>query len=67
MHLLKNLMAFFTVREGEFTHLTQPVNLARLGEVTREGRLRIWVRLGRNEARVVYVMGSGVMDQTELK
>jgi len=68
-------MAFFTVREGEFTHLTQPVNLARLGEVkgaeawerTEEGRLRIWVRLGRNEARVVYVMGSGVMDQTELK
>jgi len=68
------LVAFFTVREGEFTHLTQPMNLAKLGEVkgaeawevTREGRLMMRVRLGRNEARVVYVMGSGVMDQTEL-
>ncbi len=59
------LVAFFTVTPGEFTHLTQPLNLERLGEVkgaeawekTEDGRLRLTVRLGRDEARVVFVVG----------
>jgi alpha-galactosidase len=58
------LVAFFTVKEGEFTHLTQPLAVDRVMEVKGaeawevvEGRLRIRVRLGRNEARVVFVRG----------
>jgi alpha-galactosidase len=59
------LVAFFTVTPGGFTHLTQPLNLERLGEVkgaeswekTEDGRLRLTVRLGRDEARTVFVVG----------
>jgi len=59
------LVAFFTVTPGEFTYLTQPLNLEKLGEVkgadgwekTEEGRLRLTVRLGRDEARTVFVVG----------
>jgi hypothetical protein len=59
------LVAFFTVKEGEFTHLSQPLDLAKLREVkgaehweaTAQGRLRMAVWLGRNEVRVVYVVG----------
>jgi alpha-galactosidase len=59
------LVAFFTVTPGEMTHLTQPLDLERLGEVkgadewdaTADGRLRLRVRLGRDEARTVFVVG----------
>jgi len=35
----------------------EEVKGAEAWEVTEEGRLRLKVRLGRNEARVVYLMG----------
>jgi alpha-galactosidase len=60
------LVAFFTVTPGAVTHLTQPMELARLQELrgadhwerTPEGRLKITVTLERNDARVVYVVGN---------
>lgn len=57
----RGLVAFFTVLPGTFTHLTQP--LQHLGkvqgadswEVTPDKRLKLTVRLNRNDARVVFV------------
>lgn len=59
------LVAFFTVAPGRVTHLTQPIRTDRLEavkgadawEATRDGRLRITVDLGRDDARVMVVVG----------
>lgn len=63
-HTASGLVAFFTVKEGAFTHLTQPLDVERVVEVKGadaweavDGRLRITVRLGRDGARVVWVRG----------
>jgi alpha-galactosidase len=62
------LVAFFTVKEGEFTHLTQPLAVEKIIEVKGaeawevvEGRLRITVRLGKDGARVVWVRGDNLL------
>jgi alpha-galactosidase len=59
----KGFVSFFTVTEGEFTHLTQPANFAGLSavkgadhwEATPDGRIKITVKLGRDDARVVFL------------
>ncbi|MBI4927695.1 MAG: alpha-galactosidase, partial [Anaerolineae bacterium] len=57
------LITFFTVTEGRFTYITQPLELTRLGEVkgadewemTHDGRLKITVNLDRDGARTVFL------------
>jgi alpha-galactosidase len=56
---------FFTVTPGTVTHVTQPLDLARLEgvngaeawEQTPNGRLKITVTLERDDAQIVYVNG----------
>ncbi len=58
------VVSFFTTAPGEFHHLTQPVNLEKLGEVkgadawelTHDGRLKLTVRLERDGARAVFLL-----------
>ena len=60
------VVIFFTVTPGTITHLTQPLDMARLEtvkgaqawETTPDGRLSITVNLERNDAKVVYVIGT---------
>ncbi len=59
----EGLVCFFTRAEGDFIHTTEPVNQELFShidgadhyEVTPEGRLKITVKLGKNEARPVFV------------
>jgi alpha-galactosidase len=56
------LVAFFTVTPGAITHITQPLDPAKLGQVVgadawewvEGGRVKLIVTLERNDARVVY-------------
>ena len=58
------VVVFFTVTEGTFTYLTQPLELSKLGEVkgadywemTPDGRLKLTVSLGRDGARTVFIL-----------
>ncbi len=58
------LVVFFTVTPGTFTYYTQPLDFDCLGEVIgadacergEGGRLKITVTLGKNGARIVYVV-----------
>lgn len=58
------LAAFFTVTPGTMIHYTQPLNLDNLGqvigadawEIAHGGRLKLTVTLGRDDARVVYLI-----------
>ena len=58
------VVVFFTVTEGTFTYLTQPLELSKLGEVkgadswemTHDGRLKLTVSLGRDGARTVFIL-----------
>ena len=60
------MIAFFTVAPGTFTHITAPLGVAALREVRGadaweimgDGRLKVTVTLGRDDARVVYVVGA---------
>lgn len=64
-HTSSGLVAFFTVTPGLIVHYTQPLDPDCLGqvlgadavEVLADGRLKISVEMGANDARVVYVMG----------
>ncbi len=56
------LVVFLTVKEGTFSHVTQPlewtdvvVEGADEWEVTAKGQLKLTVRLGRDGAKVVYI------------
>lgn len=59
------LIAFFTVAPGEYTYLTQPlavdklveVKSAEAWEITPDRRLRIRVKLEKDDARIVYLFG----------
>lgn len=64
------LVTFFTTTPGEFTHLTQTLNLEKLGEVkgadawemTHDGRLKLTVQLGRDGARTVFLLPKESID-----
>ena len=58
------VVAFFTVTEGSFTYLTQPLDLEKLGEVkgadewemTTNGCLKLTVTLAADGARTVFIL-----------
>lgn len=60
----RGIICFFTQAKGEYTHITQKLDFAKLNrvegadryEVTEDGRLKITVVLEKDEARVVYIV-----------